>query len=70
MHRPFSSAPHISRRNFFEVLGSGVTGSYLAGLPLRAADTRPAVTTQNKAISGVWAPESRLSFLAASCRSE
>ena len=32
-----------------EVLGSGVTGSYLASLPLRAADTRPAVTTQNKA---------------------
>ena len=49
MHRPFSSAPHLSRRNFFEVLGSGVTGSYLASLPLRAADTRPAVTTQNKA---------------------
>ena len=48
-HRTFFERPDISRRRFFEVLGAGVTGSYL--LPrLHAADTSTAgVTTQNKA---------------------
>src|ERR1051326_7683744 len=50
-HQTFFERPDISRRRFFEVLGAGVTGSYL--LPrLHAAegDARAAgVATQNKA---------------------
>lgn len=49
LHRTYSQAPHVSRRRFFEILGAGITASYLAPLPLRAADSRPAVTPLNKA---------------------
>ena len=49
-HATFSQQPHLSRRRFFEIAGSGVTGSYLlSNSKLHAADSRPAVTLQNKA---------------------
>ena len=28
-HVPFYNRPHVSRRRFFEIIGAGVTGSYL-----------------------------------------
>jgi hypothetical protein len=49
-HQTFFSRPYVSRRRFFEIMGAGVTGSYL--LPrLKAEDavTTSGVTTQNKA---------------------
>ena len=50
-HQTFFSRPYVSRRRFFEILGAGVTGSYL--LPRLEAYDVPAatagVTTQNKA---------------------
>lgn len=51
-HQTFFSRPYVSRRRFFEILGAGVTGSYL--LPRLKADagsdvTSAGVTTQNKA---------------------
>src|SRR6476646_7092534 len=50
-HKTFFERPDVSRRRFFEILGAGVTGSYL--LPrLQAADdtiSSAGVTTQNKA---------------------
>src|SRR5471030_739739 len=49
-HQTFFSRPYVNRRRFFEILGAGVTGSYL--LPrLKAEDavTTSGVTTQNKA---------------------
>jgi len=50
-HKNFFERPDLSRRRFFEILGAGVTGSYL--LPrLHAADAdanAAGVTTQNKA---------------------
>src|SRR5229473_996628 len=56
-HQTFFSRPYVSRRRFFEILGAGVTGSYL--LPRLKADDGPfgvaenvtsaGVTTQNKA---------------------
>src|SRR5437588_5087277 len=50
-HQTFFEWPDISRRRFFEILGAGVTGSYL--LPrLHAAEgdvTSAGVATQNKA---------------------
>src|SRR5437016_5763212 len=50
-HKTFFARPDISRRRFFEVLGAGVTGSYLLPrLQASGADTSAAgVTTQNKA---------------------
>jgi len=48
----FFSRPYVSRRQFFEVLGAGITGSYLLpGLAdAQVAETTSAgVTTQNKA---------------------
>lgn len=46
----FSQQPHLSRRRLFEVLGSGVGGSYLlGGSGVRAAESSPRVTTQSKA---------------------
>ena len=46
----FSQQPHLSRRRLFEILGAGVTGTYLlSGSNVHAADSRPQVTTQNKA---------------------
>ncbi|HJZ99892.1 MAG TPA: DUF1501 domain-containing protein, partial [Candidatus Solibacter sp.] len=50
-HKTFFERPDVTRRRFFEILGAGVTGSYL--LPrLHAADgdaNSAGVTTQNKA---------------------
>ena len=50
-HLTFFNRPHFTRRRFFEILGSGVMGSYLVGKVARAADitTQPGVTTQNTA---------------------
>jgi hypothetical protein len=50
-HKTFFARPDISRRRFFEVLGAGVTGSYLLPrLHATETDTQTAgVTTQNKA---------------------
>lgn len=48
LHRTYGRAPHLSRRSFFEVLGAGLTGSYIAA-PLAAQVNGVAVTTQNKA---------------------
>ena len=47
-HASFGSAPHLSRRRFFEVAGAGVAGSYLAQ-PLLADVNGTAVTTKNTA---------------------
>ncbi len=37
-HKTFFNRPHWTRRRFFEVLGAGVTGSFLAQRSLKAAD--------------------------------
>ncbi|HLJ15696.1 MAG TPA: DUF1501 domain-containing protein [Bryobacteraceae bacterium] len=42
-HLTFFSRPHFTRRRFFEILGSGVVGSYLVG---KAKATQ--ITTQNQ----------------------
>ncbi len=49
-HLTFFNRPHFTRRRFFEVLGSGVVGSYLVGNKAEA-DTvaQPGAVTQNKA---------------------
>ena len=49
-HKNFFQRPHFTRRNFFEVAGAGLVGSYLAGKAL-AAETvwQPGVETINKA---------------------
>ncbi len=47
-HVTFGSAPHLSRRRFFEVTGAGVAGSYLTQ-PLLADAGGRAVTTKNTA---------------------
>src|SRR6266851_5443645 len=49
-HKVFFDRPHWTRRQFFEVLGMGVTGSYLASRARAAEVTGQAsVTTQNTA---------------------
>jgi len=50
-HKTFFARPDISRRRFFEVIGAGVTGSYLLPRIAAAEDdaTGAGVTTQNKA---------------------
>lgn len=49
-HLTFFNRPHFTRRRFFEVLGSGVVGSYLVGKTAQADVTSQAgVVTQNKA---------------------
>jgi hypothetical protein len=50
-HKAFFARPDVSRRRFFEILGAGVTGSYLLPrLHAGTGDTTSAgVTTQNKA---------------------
>src|SRR5579871_450135 len=50
-HLTFFNRPHFTRRRFFEIVGSGVVGSYLVGKVGRAANitTQPGVVTQNKA---------------------
>src|SRR5712692_6061836 len=49
-HKSFFNRPHWTRRQFFEIVGAGVAGSYLLG-KAAAADsiTQPGVVTQNKA---------------------
>ena len=50
-HLTFFNRPHFTRRRFFDILGSGVVGSYLVGQAAKGQDvsTQPGVTTQNKA---------------------
>jgi hypothetical protein len=40
-HKTFFNRPHWTRRRFFEVIGAGVTGSFLAGRRLQASDGPP-----------------------------
>lgn len=49
-HQAFFARPHISRRSFFELVGTGITGSYLASrAPAAEVIQSASVTTQNKA---------------------
>jgi hypothetical protein len=51
-HLTYFNRPYFTRRGFFEILGAGVTASYLIGKPAQAASvvtTQPGVVTQNKA---------------------
>jgi hypothetical protein len=49
-HKTFFNRPHWTRRSFFSVLGSGVTGAYLAQRYARAADvTNSGAVTKNTA---------------------
>src|SRR6202171_3105270 len=49
-HVTFFNRPHFTRRRFFEVLGTGVVGSYLVGKVAEAdGTTQPGATTQNTA---------------------
>ena len=49
-HKAFFERPHFTRRRFFEILGAGVTASYLCSRPVSGEVTQLAsVTTQNKA---------------------
>ena len=49
-HVPFYNRPHISRRRFFEVIGAGLTGSYLVERAALGANTvvTPALPEQPK----------------------
>jgi hypothetical protein len=48
--KPFFNRPHWTRRQFFQIAGTGLTGSYLAQRYARAAEITPSgVTTQNTA---------------------
>ena len=40
-HRTFFNRPHATRRHFLELMGSGVTASFLAQHPAKAADVWP-----------------------------
>jgi hypothetical protein len=44
-HKTFFNRPHWTRRRFFEVMGGGVTGSFLAHRSLMAADSPAAAAT-------------------------
>ena len=49
-HQTFFNRPHATRRHFLELLGTGVTASFLAGRPAKAAEVSTAgVTTKNTA---------------------
>lgn len=50
-HRTFFNRPHISRRNFFEIAGAGVTASWLSvkGAQACTVETTQTVTTQKTA---------------------
>jgi hypothetical protein len=49
-HKTFFNRPHVSRRQFFEIVGAGVTGSYLVSRASAAAQiTTQSVTTKNTA---------------------
>ena len=49
-HDHFATRPHLSRRNFFQLAGAGVVGSYLAQ-PVHASEilSQAGAVTQNKA---------------------
>ncbi|HYL38711.1 MAG TPA: DUF1501 domain-containing protein [Bryobacteraceae bacterium] len=48
--KPFFNRPHWTRRQFFQIAGTGLTGSYLVQRYARAAEVMPSgVTTQNTA---------------------
>jgi hypothetical protein len=49
-HQTFFNRPHATRRHFMELIGAGVTASFLAGRPAKALDVAAAgVTTKNTA---------------------
>lgn len=49
-HLPFYSRPHGSRRDFFRLVGAGVTGTYLASTPVQAQVVKgQSVQTKNTA---------------------
>jgi hypothetical protein len=50
-HKTFFNRPHLTRRTFFELMGAGVTGSFLLAKPAQACtvQTQQSVTTINKA---------------------
>jgi hypothetical protein len=48
-HKNFFERPHWTRRNFFQILGAGVTGSYLAGRAHAEGISQAGVTPINKA---------------------
>src|SRR6516165_10102571 len=49
-NKTFFNRPHWTRRDFFSVVGAGVTGSYLTNRYAKAADvTSDGVTTKNTA---------------------
>src|SRR5438477_1927368 len=54
-HRTFFNRPHWTRRRFFEVMGAGVTGAFLAERYAKAADlTSAGVVTKNTAQNVVF----------------
>jgi len=54
-YKTFFNRPHWTRRRFFEILGAGVTGSYLAQRYARAADvTSSGATTKNTATNAIF----------------
>src|SRR5882724_5259931 len=54
-HQAFFNRPHLSRRGFFELLGAGVTCSFLApSMSAAEAVTQANVTTINKAKNVVF----------------
>ena len=40
-HQTFFNRPHATRRHFLELMGSGVTASFLAQHPAKAAEWLP-----------------------------
>ena len=40
-HQTFFNRPHATRRHFMELMGSGVTASFLAGRPAKAPKWPP-----------------------------
>lgn len=48
-HKVFFERPHWTRRQFFEIIGAGVTASYLVGRAPAAEIASQPVATQNKA---------------------
>src|ERR1019366_1579870 len=49
-HQTFFNRPHATRRHFLEMVGAGVTASFLAAHPAKAAEVAAAgVTTKNTA---------------------
>ena len=54
-HKTFFNRPHWTRRRFFEILGAGVTGSFLAERYAKAADvTSSGMATRNSAKNVVF----------------